>query len=270
MKKFYSVIFVFIFMLFAVAPAYAQNNIAIEGLPSGDTMSPESRKVLDIYRAALQSATQGPAAVKLGDEATLNLPAGFYFITSPQAIAVLKALGNQDDKNLVGIITPKGRPLDWYLPVDFYKLGYVRDDDAKTWNADTLLKAIAQNTETENKNRAAQGVSQMEVTGWVEKPAYDAMRHSLVYALSAQEHGVKGEVMPQVSYDMVALGRNGIIEFGLPTSSKKLAKDKADAQALLGSITFNPGKTYGDFKPGADAVAPYGLSAIVAGEHEKN
>ena len=71
----------------------------------------------------------------------------------------------------------------------YIKEGYIKDDDAKNWNADELLQNLKDGNEEANKDRAARGFPQMEVIGWVKKPTYDPATHRLVWSLLAKHKG---------------------------------------------------------------------------------
>ena len=61
------------------------------------------------------------------------------------------------------------------MPVRFHKAGYIKDDDARSWDADEMLQSIPETgTEEQNKEREKAGEPGMEIVGWSEKPRYDA------------------------------------------------------------------------------------------------
>jgi uncharacterized membrane-anchored protein len=99
------------------------------------------------------------------------------------------------------------------------------------------------------------------VTGWFEKPHYDAKSHNLVWAIEA-----KGEVDTDrsVNYDVRLLGRKGYISATLVTDPSALQADLPHVQTLLSGFSFQDGKRYADFVSG-DKVAEYGLTALIAG-----
>src|SRR5437868_67087 len=72
---------------------------------------------------------------------------------------------------------------------EYEPAGYVKDDDARDWNADDLLKSLKDGTASANKERKSRGFPEIEVTGWAEKPAYDAATHRLVWAARASHVG---------------------------------------------------------------------------------
>src|SRR5688500_9555671 len=127
------------------------------------------------------AARKGPADVELAGQAMLRLPAGHLFVPQPQAGLLLNAMGNPgQDPRLQGLILPDG-DADWFMTVRYEASGFVKDDDAREWNADDLLKGYRDGTEASNEERIKLGVPAIEIIGWAEKPAYDAAAHRLVW-----------------------------------------------------------------------------------------
>lgn len=148
--------------------------------------------------------------------------------------------------------------------VKFVKEGYIKDDDAKDWNADDLLKSLKEGTEAANEERSKRGIPSIEVTGWAQKPQYDASSHRLVWSALSQRKG-STDGNQGVNYNTYALGREGYLSLNLITNAKDLDKFKPDASKLLGAIQYDDGKKYADFNSSTDKVAAYGLAALVAG-----
>nr|WP_256228683.1 DUF2167 domain-containing protein [Variovorax sp. YR750] len=199
----------------------------------------------------------------LRDQAQLHLPAGYVWVPTPAAAQLMRSMGNRTDDTFIGAIFPAD-DADWMAVVKFVKEGYIKDDDAKDWNADDLLKSLREGTEAANEERAKRGIPSIEVTGWAQKPQYDASSHRLVWsALSKRKGATDGN--QGVNYNTYALGREGYLSLNLITNAKDLDKYKPDASKLLGAIQYDDGKKYADFNSSTDKVAAYGLAALVAG-----
>ncbi len=153
----------------------------------------------------------------------------------------------------------------WFMTVRFEPAGYVRDDDAKSWNADELLQSYREGTEASNGDREKLGVPAIEVLGWAEKPAYDASAHRLVWAMSSREKGSAAGEPQGVNYNTYVLGREGYFQMNLVTGLPDLAQHKPAAQALLAALAFDSGKSYADYNASTDRTAEYGLAALVLG-----
>lgn len=214
--------------------------------------------------SALKVIQSGPTDVKLIDQAFLKLPEGYGFIPSQQAGRLMRSMGNVMHEDPVGMIVPLSGG-NWFVVVRFDPAGYIKDDDAKDWNAEELLTNIKDGTEEANKERKSRGISELEVLGWVEPPKYNAASHQLVWSISSRD---KGDLNPEqrgINYNTYALGRDGFISMNLVTDLKSIEEQKPIAHSLLAGLEFGSGKRYADFNASTDKVAAYGLAALVGG-----
>jgi uncharacterized membrane-anchored protein len=207
----------------------------------------------------------GPAEVALRDQAKLKLPEGAMFVPQPTANKILKTMGNHGDERVIGLIYPIKPDQDWAMVAEYEPAGYIKDDDARDWNADDLLKSLKEGTVAANEERKQAGFPALEVTGWAEKPAYEAATHRLVWAATAVQAGAAAGEAAIVNYNTYALGRQGYISINLLTDSKSLDADKVHALDMLSRLEFVDGKRYTDFDSKTDHIAEYGLAALVAG-----
>ena len=216
------------------------------------------------YKAASAAMTEGPADIKLADQATLKIVAGQAFVPTAEASKLLQAMGNRSGTDLLGMILPMGKA-EWMVVARNVKAGYIKDDDARDWKADELLKDIREGTEQSNSERKSRGIPEMEIVGWVQPPTYDAAAQRLVWSLSSKDKGAPDSADKGVNYNTYALGREGYISLNLVTEMKTIEQEKAVAHALLASLNFNDGKRYADFNSPTDKVAEYGLAALIGG-----
>lgn len=220
------------------------------------------------FAEARKVAKPGPVDVPLAGQAVLKLPPGFVFIPQPQATQVLRAMGNPgQDPRLLGLIFPEAADNDanWLITVRFEDSGYIKDDDARDWNVDDLLKSYREGTEASNEERIKMGGAALEIIGWAEKPAYDATTHRLAWAMSSKEKGAPATDAQGVNYNTYVLGREGYFSMNLVTGLAQLPAHKPAAQTMLGALSFIDGKRYADFNSSTDRVAEYGLAALVVG-----
>lgn len=247
------------FLALASPPAGAQTD------PAPMTAEQRAAETSAAWAAADRTATRGPAAVTLLDQGKLALPEGYVYVPGAEAGRVLRSYGNVVDPSLVGLVTGTGDEADWMAVIRFVKEGYIKDDDAKDWNADDLLASLKQGTEAANAERAKRGFPAVEIIGWVEKPAYDATAHHLVWSLSSRAADEPAEADRGVNYNTYALGRDGYFSLNLLTSTDKVEARKPIAHALLSDLDYVPGKRYADFNGTTDTIAAYGLAALVGG-----
>lgn len=216
---------------------------------------------------AKKALQHGPATIDIQDQAKLALPAQTAFIPSAAAARYLRALGNPiDDKALVGIVVPTDGASSWMSILTVEKGGYVRDDDAKDWKPDDILRNIKEGTEEANTERRQHGIPEIEVTGWAEEPKYDVATHKLVWSsIVSRKEKRDARVGSTANYRTLALGREGYLSLTMVSALDQLQQYKPAAQQLLAAISFNDGKRYSDFNSSTDHVAEYGLAALIAG-----
>jgi uncharacterized membrane-anchored protein len=236
------------------APAAAEANL-----------SPQEKEWMNAQLAARQAAQHGPVDIKLSDQAVLTLPASYEFVPKLEAARLLRAMGNNAGPEFHGLIMSNDGENDWIITVDFHNSGYVRDEDAKTWNADELLTQLKDGTEAGNADRAERGFPALEVAGWAETPKYDQPTHRLVWSALAKEKSAPANSEMTVNYNTYALGRDGYYSLNLIVGQESLAANKQHASKILAALNFNDGKRYTDFVEGKDHVAEYGIAALVAG-----
>lgn len=233
--------------------------------PMVSAQQPEATKD-DPWEAAKQAAQQGPLDIPLAGQAKLRLPADRVFIPQPHATKLLNAMGNPgEDPRLQGLIFPAEDNAGWFMTVRYESSGYIKDDDAKDWDADELLDSYREGTEENNKERAKMGVPEMEILGWAQPPAYDAVTHRLVWAMKSRDKGDTSDIDLGVNYNTYLLGREGYFSLNLVTDLKSLEAVKPQAHAMLDAVSYDDGKRYADFNASTDHVAEYGLAALVLG-----
>ena len=215
------------------------------------------------WKAAGEAMQRGPATIALGEQAQLGLPEGYGYVPPKPSADLMAALGNRTDDRLLGLIFPLDQG-DWFVSLDFDPAGYIKDDEARDWDAKALLQSLKDGTEAGNDERRTLGLPAIEVTRWIEPPAYDASHHRLVWSAEARNKDAP-DTDPSVNYNTYVLGREGYIELNLITSQRNILHDQRHAQRLLAAVQFNDGKTYADFNASTDKIAAYGLAALVAG-----
>jgi len=206
----------------------------------------------------------GPQDIKLLDEATLHLPAGYAWIPHDPAVAAMQAMGNSVGDEFLGLVVPTSEE-QWIATVDFIKEGYIKDDDAAKWDVDELMDNLREGTKEGNKFREQQGVTPIEVSGWIQKPAYDKTTHQLVWSVGIKDEGAASQPDDGVNYNTYVLGRDGYFSLDFLSSQDQIEAQKPEAAAVLSAVDYTPGHRYGDFNSSTDKVAAYGLAALVGG-----
>ena len=227
---------------------------------------PSEAEQRQVWDDVAQAAKKGPVDVPLSDEAVLHVPDGEVFVPQPQADHLLNLFGNPgNNPEMPGLILPRDPKSNWFMPVRFHKVGYIKDDDAKTWDVEEMLKGFKEGTEEQNKEREKLGEPGLEIVGWSEVPRYDGAKQRLVWAMTSREIGAKPEDPLNVNYNTYALGRDGYFSLNMVTSMADLPALKPVAEQQLAALEYNTGKRYADFDAKNDHVAEYGLAALVVG-----
>lgn len=214
--------------------------------------------------AALKVATKGPTVIPLLDQAKLNLPKNYVFIPHKEAVDLMDASGSKVTPDFFGLILPYAsgsKDISWVITIDFHKSGYVKDDEAKQWDADRLLESLKKGTSQMNEERSAKGFPTLSITGWLEAPMYHSDSHKLIWSILGRDSDGKDIV----NYNTYALGREGYFELTLLSSYKTIAASKIDANKILSSLDYDSGKRYEDFVKGKDHIAEYGIAALITG-----
>src|SRR4051812_18235569 len=99
-----------------------------------------------LWKAASEAMIRGPQAVDLLDQARLQLPEGYGFVPHDPAEKLMESMGNQAGSNFIGLIFPLSDK-NWFVTVEYEKAGYIKDDEARDWDADGLLKNLREGTE---------------------------------------------------------------------------------------------------------------------------
>ncbi|WP_312011340.1 MULTISPECIES: DUF2167 domain-containing protein [unclassified Bradyrhizobium] len=257
-QKVISIAAIMLAVLFGALPAFGQSSPPSEAARKAELVA--------AWQAASQAGTAGPADVTLIDQAKLKLPEGYFFVPKTEGTRVLRALGNLvNDATFVGLVVGTRKNDQWIVVIRYVKEGYIKDDDAKNWNADELLSSIKEGVEESNKDRVARGFPELEVVGWIQPPAYDAATHRLVWSMLGKDKGQPDNLPKGVNFNTYALGRDGYFSLNLLSQSDRIESEKPVARELLGDLSYNEGKRYEDFSAGTDRVAAYGLAALIGG-----
>lgn len=247
-------------------PLSAQTTTAPATAPASEDA--KKQKIVADRTAAFAAAEKvqqlGPQKIKLRDQGFIDLPQGYIFVPQPEADGILIALGGFKSSETVGLFFPAADDQNWWARLNFEASGYVKDEEAKVWNADELLNTLKSGTDSGNESRVERGFNPIEVTGWIETPVYDSASHRLVWSAMVRDKGSTTDA-GSVNFNTYALGREGYFSLNLITGPASIAKDKASARALLAGISYDTGKDYGDFNASTDHIAEYGIAALIGG-----
>lgn len=200
----------------------------------------------------------GPCKGPLGDEAAIEVPAGFKFLNTIDTRLYMQELGNLVTNIELGTIAPMDQ--SWFVVFEFEGTGYIKDEDRDSLDADALLKGMKERDELANAERRKRNLTALNIVGWEIPPSYNPQTNNLEWALRLNSP-VEGDV---INYQSRILGRKGVMHVVLVTGPDQLQATLPTFRQLLTEFKYNPGNTYAEFRAG-DRVAEYGLAALVAG-----
>ena len=197
----------------------------------------------------------GPSDARIGDKATINVPANHVFLDEKNTRRFLELMGNppQDGHYLLAPDT-----LEWFSVFSFNPSGYVKDDEKI--DAEALLKGLKDSDGPANEERQRLGMSKIYTDGWEVPPHYDTQTKRLEWGTRLKDD----QGRTSVNYTSRLLGRSGVMSATLVTGTNTLAADTARFKAAIEKFSYVPGENYFEFKEG-DKLAAYGLGALILG-----
>ena len=200
---------------------------------------------------------KGPSVGELGVNAQVSVPDGYIFADAKDTRTIMEANRNPISNRELGFVAASDDT--WFVVFEFDSVGYVKDDEKDSLDADAILASIRTATEESNKERVKRGWPPMTVLGWEQKPHYDEVTHNLEWAVRAQSDGE-----PVVNYNTRLLGRGGVMEVTLVTDPSSLPATLPKFKSMLSGFDFKQGHRYAEFRAG-DKTAAYGLTGLIVG-----
>jgi uncharacterized membrane-anchored protein len=200
---------------------------------------------------------KGPSLGDLGTTAQVKVPAGYVFAGGNDTRTIMETLQNPVTHRELGFVAPAGE--DWFAVFEFDAVGYVKDDEKGSLDANALLESIREGTAAGNKERARRGWPALTVIGWETPPRYNEETHNLEWAIRAESEG-----RPIVNHNTRLLGRGGVMEVTLVVDPEQLPETLPKFKTMLSGFDFVQGQKYSEFRPG-DKMAAYGLTGLIAG-----
>ncbi len=200
---------------------------------------------------------KGPSVGDLGDKAQVKVPTGYVFAGARDTRSIMEANQNPTNGHEVGFVAPDGE--NWYAVFEFSDVGYVKDDDKDSLDANALLESIKEGTAAGNQERMKRGWPTMTIVGWQTPPRYDEITHNLEWAINAQTEG-----QPVVNHNTRLLGRGGVMEVTLVVNPERLTETMPKFKSMLAGFEYKQGHKYAEFRAG-DRTAAYGLTGLIVG-----
>lgn len=200
---------------------------------------------------------KGPSVGDLGDTAQVKVPDGYVFADARDTRSIMEANHNPTTGREIGFVAADGE--NWFAVFEFSDVGYVKDDEKDSLDADALLSSIKDATAAGNQERMKRGWPTMTIVGWETPPRYNELTHNLEWAIRAQSEGE-----PVINHNTRLLGRGGVMEVTLVVDPSLLQETMPKFKAMLAGFDYNQGHKYAEFRAG-DRTAAYGLTGLIVG-----
>ena len=200
---------------------------------------------------------KGPSVGDLGDRAQVKVPDGYVFADASDTRNIMEANQNPITGKEIGFVAADGE--NWYAVFEFDDVGYVKDDEKHSLDANAILDSIKEGTAAGNEERIRRGWPTMTIIGWEKPPRYNEITHNLEWAIRAQSEGE-----PVVNHNTRLLGRGGVMEVTLVVKPELLAETMPKFKAMLAGFEYKTGHKYAEFRAG-DRTAAYGLTGLIVG-----
>ena len=200
---------------------------------------------------------KGPSVGDLGDTAQVKVPDGYVFADARDTRSIMEANHNPTTGREIGFVAADGE--NWFAVFEFSDVGYVKDDEKDSLDADALLSSIKDATAAGNQERMKRGWPTMTIVGWETPPRYNELSHNLEWAIRAQSEGE-----PVINHNTRLLGRGGVMEVTLVVDPSLLQETMPKFKAMLAGFDYKQGHKYAEFRAG-DRTAAYGLTGLIVG-----
>ena len=143
---------------------------------------------------------KGPTVGQLGVNGQVKVPEGYIFADARDTRTIMEENKNPITNRELGFIAPADE--DWFVVFEFDDVGYVKDDEKTSLDANAILESIKKGTEEGNKERVRRGWPTMTIIGWETAPRYNETTHNLEWAFRAESEG-----SPVINHNTRLLGR---------------------------------------------------------------
>jgi uncharacterized membrane-anchored protein len=200
---------------------------------------------------------KGPSVGELSNTAQVKVPDGYVFASASDTRRIMEANQNPTSGREIGFVAADGE--SWFAVFEFDDVGYVKDDEKDSLDAEALLDSIRKGTEAGNEERRKRGWATMTILGWETPPRYNDTTHNLEWAIRGQSEGE-----PVINHNTRLLGRGGVMEVTLVVDPSRLAETMPKFKSMLQGFEYKQGHKYAEFRAG-DRTAAYGLTGLIVG-----
>jgi uncharacterized membrane-anchored protein len=205
--------------------------------------------------------------IDLAGVALLSVPKGFVFMegNSTQSsyriecdsIEYLGCLVAIPPKNTADSITET----PFIIELVYIETGYIPDTTIFKTPEEYFWSDIIQTNHRKNQYIKENGCDTLTIQSWAMKPYFLEQQHQLQWAVSCHSNNQN-----YIRHSTHKLGRYGVLEMNISTSSTHLLEINSQIPLLTSSVDFHKGFRHQDFDPNFDNLAAFGFAGILAGK----
>jgi uncharacterized membrane-anchored protein len=128
----------------------------------------------------------GPDTARIGDLATMPIPAGFQFTGKEGAETFMELTENPVDGSELGILIAPGDSTTsgWWVVFSYAETGYVRDDEKDKLDADAILSSLREARPRPTRSARSAGGDDRD-RGVGARAHYDTQTNNLTWSIMA-------------------------------------------------------------------------------------
>jgi uncharacterized membrane-anchored protein len=225
----------------------------------------QSTEDVDPIARAHATGNMGPATIKLGDYATIDLPKGYMFIPSFKDQLISSKLEVAVNHTVLGAILPSDGGRNWYVTVSKLETGYLTSAQVDALDKSEVLATLRSVALKYNAARMMAGFTKVDMGKWLEEPKHDAARNRYTTAVRMYETGPTTHDDSFANIDTLLFGRSQVLRVGLRTMMTEHTTYKPRLEALTNVIRFAPGHRPEDYVAGKDKKAEHVMEVVFGG-----
>jgi uncharacterized membrane-anchored protein len=207
----------------------------------------------------------GPAQIKLGDTAILDLPKGYIYVPSFKYQAIGNKLEIMGSHTVLGAVMATEGMGNWYATVTLMDTGHVTSAQVDALDKGEMLAAMRALALKNNAQRMMAGFVKIDMGNWIEVPRHDAVRKRFTTSARIFETGPTMHDDNFANIDTLLFGRSQVIRIGLRAMMAEHQTYKPRLELLTNAIQFTPGHRAEDYVAGKDKAAEHLMDVVFGG-----
>jgi uncharacterized membrane-anchored protein len=219
----------------------------------------------DPMARAHSTGNMGPANIKLGQTAVLELPKGYIFVPATQCQAIGNKLEIVGSHPVLGAVMSAEGMGNWYMTVTIMDTGHLTSTQVDALDKGDMLAKMREVALRNNARRMQAGFTKIDMGNWIEPPRHDVARKRFTTASRVFETGPTTHDDNFANVDTLLFGRTQVIRVGLRSMLAEHQTYKPRLEMLTNAIRFEPGQRAEDYVTGTDKAAEHVMEVVFGG-----